>query len=593
MGSIFQDLRLGVRVLLKAPGFTALALLTLALGIGANSAVFSVVNAVLLRPLPFENPQDIIAVLEQRPHENSFRGPVSALDFVDWRRMSKSFSNIALYDASHFNLTGVGEAERIPGARVSPGFLEALGVRPFMGRDFDPTAEQPGHNRAVLLTYGLWRRRFGSDPEILHKTVGINGETFSIAGVLPKNFRFPFAPQCDVLVPLVLGPDQLRYRGIHGFESVARLKPGVTFEQASAEMAIISKRLEQQYPENNTGHAAKLIPLREDLSGTIKPALFVLLAAVALVCLIACANVANLLLARASVRRREMAVRAALGCSRWRLAQQSLMESALLGFAGAGAGILLAMWGLDVLRSEFFSRVQIDYFSQAGLDSVAIDWRVLSFTLISALASVLLFGVSPALASADADLNDTLRSGGRGLSGDRDKFRSILIIGEVAVSLLLLTGAGLLGKSFLALLNVNPGFQAEHVLAAGISLPDSKYRTTQQAAAFHDALLERAAALPGVKAAALTDVLPMSGDDNRMGIKLPDREPRPGERLRLNPRLVSDGYVNDGNPTAGRAGVHQNRCHRKSSRRDFERDSGAQVLAGPRRSGQAFRLQQR
>src|ERR1035438_10003417 len=275
MGSILQDLRHGVRVLLKTPGFTLLALLTLALSIGANTAVFSVVNAVLLRPLPFEKPQEIVAVWEQRPHENSFRGGISALDFVDWRRMSKSFSNIALYDSGQYNLTGAGDPERISGAAVSPGFLEALGVRPQMGRGFDNTAEQPGHNGEVLITYGLWQRRFGSDPAIVGKSAGINGEPFSIAGVLPKDFRFPFAPQCDLLVPALLGPDQLRYRGIHMFSGIARLKTGVTLQQARAEMALISKQLEQQYPDSNTGHAANLILLQEDLSGTIKPALLV------------------------------------------------------------------------------------------------------------------------------------------------------------------------------------------------------------------------------------------------------------------------------------------------------------------------------
>jgi putative ABC transport system permease protein len=516
----------------------------LALGIGANTAVFSVVNAVLLRPLPFEKPQEIVAVWEQRPRENSFRGGISALDFVDWRRMSQSFSDIALYDSGQFNLTGTGDPERIPGAQVSPGFLEALGVRPRMGRSFEAVAEQPGHNREVLITYGLWQRRFGSDPAIVGKSAGINGEPFLIAGVLPKDFRFPFAPQCDLLVPALLGPDQLRYRGIHMFSGIARLKAGVTLQQAQAEMALIAKQLEQQYPDSNTGHAANLIPLREDLSGTIKPALGVLLGAVFLVVLIACANVANLLLARASVRRREMAVRAALGCSKWRLARQSLMESALLGLVGAGSGILLAMWALDVMRSEFFNRVErIGFFSRAGLDAITIDWRVLLFTLVSALASVLIFGLSPALASAGADLNDALRSGGRGSAGERGRFRSVLIVAEVAISLLLLTGAGLLAKSFLALMNVNPGFHAEHVLAAGISLPSTKYRATEQAAQFHDTLLERAAALPGVRSAALTDVLPLSGDDNRMGIKIPGREPRPGEHLRMNPRLVSTGYL--------------------------------------------------
>ncbi len=545
MRSTLQDLRHGVRVLLKTPGFTALALLTLALGIGANTAVFSVVNAVLLRPLPFQNPEAVVAVWEQRPHENTVRGPISAPDFIDWRRMSKSFSSIALYDSGPYNFSaGSGDAERIPGARVSPGFLEALGVRPQLGRDFEAVEEQPGHNRVVLIANGLWQRRFGGDPAILGKTAGINGEPFSIVGVLPKDFKFPFAAECDVLVPAVLGPDQLRYRGIHGYNGIARLKTGVALQQAQAEMALVSKQLEQQYPDSNAGHAANLIPLREDLSGTIRPALAILLGAVSLVVLIACANVANLLLARASVRRREMAVRAALGCTRWRLARQSLVESALLGFSGAGAGILLAMWGLDVMRSAFFNRAErIGFFSQAGLDTIAMDWRVLLFTLISALATVLLFGVSPALASADADVNDALRSGGRGSTGDRGKFRSALIVAEVALSLLLLTGAGLLAKSFLALLDVNPGFRAERVLSAGISLPPSKYRATDQAGGFYDALLDRAVALPSVRSAAVTDTLPLSGDDNRMGIQIPGRAPRPGERLRLNPRLVSIGYL--------------------------------------------------
>jgi putative ABC transport system permease protein len=536
-------MRYALRRLLKTPGFTSLALLTLALGIGANTAVFSVVNAVLLRPLPFENPQEIVTVWEERQRESAGHGPVSAADFVDWRRMAKSFSNIGLYSSGHYNLTGTGDAERVSGAQVSPGFLEALGVRPQMGRDFERVAEQPGHNQAVLITYGLWQRRFAGDDTIVGKTAGINGESFSIAGVLPKHFRFPFAPQCDLLVPAVLGPDQLRYRGIHGYGAIARLNPGVTAQQARAELALLSKRLEQQYPDSNTGHVANLTPIREDLSRTIRPALMVLLGAVFLVVLIACANVANLLLAQASVRRREMAVRAALGGSRWRLARLSLVESALLGFAGAGAGILLAMWALDVLRSAFFNRAQIGFFSQAGLDAIAMDWRVLLFTLISAVASVMLFGVSPALASAGADLNDTLRSGGRGSTGERGKLRSVLIVGEVAISLLLLTGAGLLTKSFLALMDVNPGFRAEHVLAAGISLPSSKYRTTEQAAGFHDTLLDRAAALPGVRSVGLTDTLPLSGDDNRMGVRIPARPPQPGEHLRLNPRLISTGYL--------------------------------------------------
>ena len=541
MSSIWLDLRYGIRLLLKTPAFTVLALLTLALGIGANTAVFSVVNAALLRPMPFDHPERIVAVWEQRPRENAFRVGVSAPDFVDWRRLSKSFSNIALFDTTHLTIGGAGSPERIAGATVSPGFLEALGVQPRLGRTFITAEEQPGRNHVAVISDGLWRRRFASDPSVVGRSVEIDGEPSLIVGVLPRDFRFPFAPDCDALVPLALTHTQLQYRGIHAWYGIARLKPEVTLHQAQAEMALISKQLEQQYPDSNTGHAANIIPLREDLSGTIRPALAVLLAAVFLVVLIACANVANLLLARATVRRREMAVRAALGCSRWRLARQSLLESALLAMLGTAAGILPAIWGLDALRSAFFSR--IPFFAQAGLNSVSIDWRVLAFTLGCALLSLLLFGVSPAIASADTDLNDALRSGGRGSTGDRGKFRNALIVAEVALSLLLVTGAGLMGKSFLALMNVNPGFQPERLLIAGITLPKASYKTTVQAAAFHDSLLERAAALPGVRSAALTDTLPLSGEDNRIGIKLPDRAPRPGEHIRLNTRLVSRQYL--------------------------------------------------
>ncbi len=542
MASLVQDLRQAVRILLKSPAFAAIALLTLAIGIGANTAVFSVVNTVLLRPLPYENAKDIVALWEKRPRESQAQGPISGPDFVDWRRMAKSFSSLAIYDSARFSITGNGDPERVPGARVSAGFLEALGVQPRLGRTFQINEEQRGQHRVAIITNGLWQRGFASDPGVLGKTIGVNGESFEIVGVLPRNFRYPFAAECDLLVPNVFSESQLRFRGIHSFGGIARLKPGVSVEQAQAQMDAVSKELEQKFSESNTGHMASLVPLHEQISGKIRPALVVLLGAVFLVVLIACANIANLLLARAAVRRKEMAVRAALGCSRWRLIQQSFAESAVLALAGAGLGILLAMWGLDLLRSQFFHK--IEFFSLAGLDTAGLDWRVLLFTLACAVTSTLLFGMSPALAAAGVDLNEAIRSGGRGATaGDRHKFRSALVVAEVALSLVLLTGAGLLAKSFISLMNVNPGFQPEHLLTAGITMPRSQFASTEKAAAFYDRLLERAEVLPGVRSVALTDTLPLAGDDNRMGSEIEGRQPKAGERTRLHPRLVSTGYL--------------------------------------------------
>ena len=303
MGCLLSDLRYAIRVLRKTPGFTVVSLITLALAIGANTAVFSVMNAVLLRPLPYPGAQDIVALFEKRTQENTQRGPFSAPDFVDWRRQAKSFSSMAVYDPAHFSITGSGGPERVPGTRVSAGFFEALGVRPFLGRTFEIAEEQPGYNSVAILSYGMWQRRLGGDRGVLSTTIGVNGAPYRIAGVLPQGFRFPFAPDSEVFVPVRLEPDP-QFRGVHQFSGIARVKPGVTPQQAQAEMDLISRQLELQYPDVNTGHAANLIPLRTELSWQLEPALRVLLGAVILVALIACANMANLLLARASSRRR-------------------------------------------------------------------------------------------------------------------------------------------------------------------------------------------------------------------------------------------------------------------------------------------------
>lgn len=543
---VWQELRYAVRVLRKSPAFSVVAVTTIALGIGANTAVFSVFNAVLLRPLPYADEKQIVAIREQRLREDLLRGPVSAADFLDWRSLARTFSAMALYDTSRQSITDGGEAELITVARVTAGFFETLQVQPRIGRTFEVAEEDPGHQSAAILTYGTWQRRYGGDAAILDKFVHVNGEPLRIIGVLPEGFRYPFAAACDLFVPIRLTPDDRRIRGIHQFSSLGRLRDGNTIEQARAEMEVISRQLEQANPDSNVGHAANLLLLHEELSGQLQPALLVLLGAVFLVILIACANVANLMLARASVRARETAVRAALGCSRARLILQSFMESAVLAVAGATVGVALAWWGLAAMQSAFFTR--LDFFSTAGLTNIEPDWRVLVFTLGCAVLSTVLFGISPALTGAGVHrrvhLNEALRSGGRGsTSGDRQNYRSVLVVVQVALSVILLTGAGLLGKSFLRLMSVNPGFEAGQVVTASISLPGARYRTNEQAAAFYDALLERAGALPGVRAAATTDVLPLSGDDNRSGVRVEGFDPRPGERIRMHPRLVSPGYL--------------------------------------------------
>ena len=537
-----QDVRYALRTIRKAPALATVAILTIALGIGANTAVFSVFNSVLLRPLPYPNEQQIVAIFEKRLNENGVRSPISAPDFLDWRKLATTLDSIALYDAKRLNIANGGEADLVPGTHVTAGFFEALRVRPKLGRTFEVADEDAGRQQVAVITHGTWQRRFGGDAAILGKIIHVNGAPTQIVGVLPEGFRYPFAAARELFVPLRFTADQRAFRGIHGFKGIARVRDGVTVEQARAEMEVISRQLEKQNPDSNTGHVATLLPLHEQLAGQLRPALLVLLGAVALVILIACANVANLLLARATVRARETAVRAALGCSRRRLIGQSLTESAVLAFAGAVAGIALAWWGLAALRVAFFSR--LDFFATAGLDTIVVDWRVLMFTLSCAIISTLLFGISPALAGTRIDLNEALRTGGRGLtSSGGHKFRSALVVIQVALSLMLLTGAGLLGKSFLRLMSVNPGFKPEGVMTATISVPGSKYPSTDQAARFYDALVERVAALPGVRLAGVTDILPLTGDDNRTGVRIEGSEPRPGERRRMHPRLVSPGYL--------------------------------------------------
>jgi predicted permease len=540
--TIWRDVRYSVRALGKAPGFTAAAIVILSLGIGANTAVFSIFSTVLLRPLPYPGEDRIVAIWEKRLREDSAQSPVSAPDFLDWRNLTRNLSSIALYESTRQTIKSGDQLELAPSARVTAGFFEALGVQLLFGRTFGVADENPGGRRVAILSYNAWRLRFASDRDIIGRSVTVGGEPAEVVGVLPEGFRYPFAINCEFFEPIRFTSDQRRYRGIHSFDAIGRLKESVTLEQARAEMEVISKELESHHPESNTGHVANLVPLRQELTGRLQSTLAMLMGAVFLLILIACANIASLLLARASARKRETALCLALGCDRMRLLTQSLVESSILSIVGAAVGIALAVWGVAILRSLYFERLAS--FAVTSLDRIELDWRVLAFTLASVVLSTALFGSSSAASAWRLALNQSLRSRGRGAGlEDSQRFRSALVIAQVALAVLLLVGAGLLSKSFLQLMNVKLGFQAEHRTTATLTLPALQYRTLQQAAKLYDSVIDRVVSVPGVQSVAVTDILPLSGNDNRGGAQIQGHDPRPGERMSMNPRLVTPGYL--------------------------------------------------
>ncbi len=463
IGEVGQDLRYGLRMLMRNPGFTLVAVLALALGIGANSAIFSVVNAVLLRPLPYQNPDRLVMVWEEATHLGFPKNTPSAANFVDWRDQNTVFEGMSAIAERSFNLTGVGEPERFDGRRVSANLFDLLGAKPELGRSFRTEEDRPG-SRVVILSYGMWQRRFGSDPGIVGKPLNLNGESYTVLGVMPRSFQFP-TRRDQLWVPLAFESKEATNRGNHYLEVVARMKPGISLQKAKAEMDTIAGRLAQQYPEDNTRIGIVVTPLQEQVVGKIKPALLILLGAVGFVLLIACANVANLLLARAAVRQKEIALRLALGANRSRLTRQFLTESVLLAALGGGVGLLLAIAGLEVLKTFIPETI-----SQA--QAIGIDGKVLVFTGMLALLTGVVFGLAPATQASQFNLNDTLKEGGRdSAAGSRgNRLRGLLVIGEVAVSFILLIGAGLLISSFLHLRNLDPGFRVDHLLAMKIQL---------------------------------------------------------------------------------------------------------------------------
>jgi putative ABC transport system permease protein len=534
MTTLIQDLRYAFRMLLKNPGFAAVAVIALALGIGANTAIFSVVNTVLLRSLPYDDPDRLMVVKENKlPQFPEFS--VSPGNFLDWQKQNASFEKLAAVQGSSYNLvTGDAEPERLDGARVSAGLFEMLGVKPVQGRTFLEEEDQPGHQNVVVLSSNLWKRRFGSDPNIIGQSITMSAASYTIIGIMPPSFQFPDR-DIDLWTPIAFTAAQAQQHGSHYVSVMGRLKPGVTTEQARTEMSAIAARLAEQYPGSNAGWSTIVFRMQEFEVRDIKPALLVLLGAVALVLLIACANVANLLLARSTARQKEIAIRTALGASRSRVVRQLLTESVLLAVVGGGAGLLLAAWGtrsLLALAPEDLPRVK----------DVALDGRVLGFTIAVTLLTGIIFGLAPALQASSPNLNETLKEGGRGTTGGHHRVRGSLVIVEVALALMLLVCSGLMIRSFIRLQRVNPGFNTNNALAVNISLPGRKYPTEEQYSGFFAQLIEKTSALPGVIAVGASQSLPIQGD-YVLSFNIQGRPPDPpGEDKSTNYYAVTPDY---------------------------------------------------
>jgi putative ABC transport system permease protein len=505
MGRLWQDIRFGVRVLVKSPGFAAVTILALALGIGANSAIFSVVNGVLLRPLPFKTADRLVFLSEWSQQVPNMS--VSYPNFEDWKAQAHSFDELAAFRSNAFVLTNAGEPERLTAREVSQGFFNALGVAPAQGRNFTADEDKPGGNKTVILSHGLWQRRFGANPAALGQTLTLNNESYTVVGILPQGFEWQ-AP-VDIWVPLGLRADRMQQRDSHpGIYVVGLLKSGVTEEQARADMRGVAERLAQEYPKTNSGNGFTLTSLQYQATQNIRSQLLILMAAVGFVLLIACANVANLLLARAASRSKEIAIRTALGAGRARIIRQLLTESLLLSLTGGALGLLLATWGVDALMAAVANDVP-----NIILNNIRLDTRVIFFTIGASIITGLLFGLAPAIQISKSNLNETLKDGGRGGSegASRHRVRNFLVVAEVAVSLLLLVGAGLLVKSFLNLRQAELGFEPDRVLTMRLSLPEARYKENAKIENFFNDLLGRVKSLPGVESAGLTIGLPMNG----------------------------------------------------------------------------------
>ena len=522
---LIQDLRYGVRMLRKSPVFTTVAIVTLALGIGANAAIFSVIDAILLRPLPYPNPSRLVTISESnRPNDPTTRNEVAPGNFLDWRERNHVFEQIAAVNLLGYNITGKDQPERVLGAAVSAGLLHMLGLRPVLGRDFEPADDHYGAAPVALLSYSLWQRRFGGDAAVVGQPIRLGITSYAVVGVLPSGMTFP-DPDVALWVPLeqATTPKNMHWRDSHYFDVYARLKPAVTFAQAGDDMNSIAAQLKRENPDTNSGAGTLVMPMQQDLVGDIRPALLTLLVAVGFVLLIACSNVANLLLVRASGRAKEFAVRRALGAGHSRLLRQMLTETVLLSLAGGAVGLMVAGWTRQVLLAMRPA-------SLPQFNSIRTDGRVLLFTFVVSLVTGLLFGLVPGLRAASLGPDGALHGTSRGstLGRGTQRLRAVFVTAEIALSLILVVGAGLSIRSFLLLLGNNLGFRADHTLTARISIPIEKYATDDQVVSFYDRLLERVRGVPGVEFAGMTSFLPLTGRnfDNSFDIVgLPPRPP--------------------------------------------------------------------
>jgi putative ABC transport system permease protein len=530
MRTLLQDVRYAVRTLLKSPGFALVAVLALGLGIGANTAIFSVVKAVLLSPLPYPEPERLVWLREVNAGADILDEPASPPNFNDWRTQAASFEGMAAFGYAGGTITeGDSEPERVAAMSTTANFFEVVGVAPALGRGFQPEEETTGKNRVVVISHGLWQRRFGASPDVLGRQINVSGNPHTVVGVAPADFKTPVpgARPPDLWFPFALRYGDNTQRRSDFLNVFGRLKRGATVEQARAEMEGIAARLAEAYPSANAGWTVKVQPLHERVVGNVRQSLWVLMGVVGFLLLIACANVANLQLARAAARRQEMAVRTALGAGRGRLVRQLLTESVLLSIVGGGLGLVLAAWGVELLVA--LSPGNIPRLDEAGLDA-----RVLAFTFGVSVLTGVVFGLLPALSASKADVSVSLKEGGsRGATAGAGarRLRGVLVVAEIAITVVLLAGAGLMVRSFMAIQAVDPGFRADRILTFEFALPMTKYNEEPQRAAFFEQLTARAAAIPGVERAAVANDLPLGGGRDFLSFVVEGRPPLPPERV--------------------------------------------------------------
>jgi len=527
----------------KSPGFKAVAVISIALGIGANTTVFSVINAVLLKSVPYKDPDSLVLVWGDTRTETSLRkhNQVSATDVADIRAQSSVFEDVATYSGWYPIMTGDSEAERVSAIQVGDGFFKIMKGKPLLGRVFTPEEQQDGKDLVVVLGHGLWQRRFGSDPNIVGKNVYLNSRPYNVVGVMDADFR--------PLPPSLVTPEGQFYRPVaesyddaarseRHLRAIARLKPGVTVEQARAEVGAIAQRLEEQHPETNKNQGAHVVSITDEITGSIRPTILMVFGAVIFVLLVACANVANLLLARSTVRHKEITIRTAIGAARSQLIRQLLTESMLLAFLGGGLGLLLAFWGTDLVAAAG-SKINPMF------NDIHVDMRVLGFTFGISMIAGLIFGLAPALQISKPNLVESLKEGGRGSgpSSSRNRLRSVLVVSEIAMTLVLLVCAGLLIRTVARLKNVDTGFNARNILTMTLGLPAVKYPKPDNYIAFNKQVTERIAALPGVKAAGTTSVLPLSDNFDGRGLVVEDQPKPRGEEITVDLYVTTPGYL--------------------------------------------------